>query len=103
MLAAGFASRAVLNGHHDNAVDQGFGLFRGTRCLLVVNSADGVAAVRDQYHDLPPLAASERTRCHVNGVEQRRGRAQADVVYALIDAFQIWRVRGGLIYALTKA
>src|SRR5271155_3966490 len=103
MLAAGFASRAVLNGHHDNAVNQRFGLFRGTRRFFVVDPADGVATVGDQYHDLPSLAAVERTRRHVNGVEQRRRRAQADVVYALIDTLQICRVRGGLVYALTKA
>ena len=59
MFPAGFPSRAVLNRHHDNAVDQRFGLFGGAHCLFVVNLADGVSSVGDQHHHLPSLPAIE--------------------------------------------
>src|SRR5882672_4619528 len=48
MLASGLASRAVLDWHHDNAVDQSLGLFRGARRLFVIDFADGVAAVGNE-------------------------------------------------------
>src|SRR5271169_2561409 len=61
MFAAGLASCTVLDRHHDNAVDQCFGLFGGARSLLVINFADGVSAVGDQHHHFATLTAVERT------------------------------------------
>src|SRR5580700_821963 len=54
VLASGFAPRAVFDGHHDNAVDDGFRLLCRAHGLFVVYFADGVAPVSDQDNHLAP-------------------------------------------------
>ena len=61
MLTAGITSGAGLDGHYNDAVQNGFGLLGGTHCFFVVHFAHGVAAVGNNDHYFPSLSRFERS------------------------------------------
>src|ERR1700675_4691112 len=89
MLAASFASGAALDGNDNDRVDDRFGFFRGAHSRFVVNLADRIAAVRDQHDDFPSLAAVQSARGKINRIIEGGGGADADVLNAIVNAFQV--------------
>jgi len=59
VFATGFASGTVLDGHDDDAVNDGFRFFRGADGLFVVDFADRVTTVSNQNDDFASLPAIE--------------------------------------------
>ncbi len=104
MLAAGFAPGAALDGDDDDRIDDGFRFFCGAHRLLVVDSADGVAAVGNQDDDFSSLAMIERARGQINRIVERGGCADADMVNALVDAPEIGSIAtSGFVHHFAEA
>ena len=53
------------NGNDNDAIQNGLGFQGGAHRFLVVHLAHGVAAIRDDHHDLSPLPRLERLRAQV--------------------------------------
>src|SRR5260370_33820848 len=59
---------------------------------MKVLDAGGVAAVGDQHHDVPALAALQFTGCQINSVIKRRAAFGFELLQALIECGEAPRV-----------
>src|SRR5215469_2055614 len=103
MLAAGIPSRAGLDRHHNNAVDDGLGDLGRAQRFLIVGLADGVAAVGDDHHDLSSLPAFERLRAEINSVVKGGGGSHRQAVDTAVDRPQVGGESHRLIYYLVES
>src|SRR5262245_5704546 len=70
MLPAGVAAGAGFHRHNNNAVDDGFGLLRGTYSIAIVILADRIAPIGNHNHHLAAFAAIKGLRAEAESVVQ---------------------------------
>src|SRR5436305_1157871 len=98
VLAPGIASGTCLDGHIDQAIDQGFGLLRCSQSFLVIDAARRVATIRDQHQHLASLPIDQRLGSKVDRVVQRGSAANLHFVDRAVELPQLRRERRHLAH-----